>query len=113
MCELHTMCLLHSLPQATGDYIIFPRPQVISNKVATDGLIKVGARTALSFAFAFLMRAWKSGEDKEMCTEVLQEAISVLHDMPVALLFDMTTTSNVWADMVDRTIQFLFSVCLG
>ena len=86
---------------------------MISSKVATDGLIKIGARTALSFAFAFLMRAWRSGDDKDLCTEVLQEAISVLHDMPVALLFDTTATSNVWIDMVDRTVQFLLSVCLG
>ena len=92
---------------------LLSRAQVTSRKVATDGLIKIGARTALSFAFAFLMRAWKSGEDKSLCTEVLQEAISVLHDMPVAMLFDTTTASNVWIDMVDRTIQFLISVCSG
>ena len=37
---------------------------------ATSGLAKVGARAALSFAFAFLKRAWRSGEDSDLCTEV-------------------------------------------
>ena len=31
---------------------------------ATLGLARVGSRTALSFAFAFLRRAWRSGEDQ-------------------------------------------------
>ena len=39
---------------------------------ATLGLGKVGSRAALNFAFAFLRRAWRSGEDADLCTELLQ-----------------------------------------
>ena len=49
---------------------------------ATLGLARVGSRTALSFAFAFLRRAWRSGEDqvkmyikKTWCPAVLQSRI--------------------------------------
>ncbi|KAK0062235.1 E3 ubiquitin-protein ligase HERC2 [Biomphalaria pfeifferi] len=39
---------------------------------ATYGLARVGSRAALSFAFAFLRRAWRSGEDADLCGELLQ-----------------------------------------
>lgn len=39
---------------------------------ATLGLARVGSRAALNFAFAFLRRAWRSGEDADLCTELLQ-----------------------------------------
>ena len=42
---------------------------------ATVGLARVGSRAALSFAFAFLRRAWRSGEDADLCSELLQVAI--------------------------------------
>ena len=70
-------------------------------------------RAALSFAFAFLKRAWRSGEDSDLCTEVLQEAYEILHELPVALLFDSTSVSNVWLDVVDRSMLFLSDVCQG
>lgn len=38
----------------------------------TLGLARVGSRAALNFAFAFLRRAWRSGEDSDLCTELLQ-----------------------------------------
>lgn len=80
---------------------------------ATEGLAKVGVRAALSFAFAFLKRAWRSGEDSDLCTEVLQEAYEILHGLPVALLFDSTSVSSVWLDVVDRSMLFLSEVCRG
>ena len=42
------------------------------------GLARVGSRAALSFAFAFLRRAWRSGEDADLCSELLQESLDAL-----------------------------------
>ena len=81
--------------------------------MATEGLAKVGARAALSFAFAFLKRAWRSGEDSDLCTDVLEQALSILQELPVALLFDTSSLSGVWVDVVDRTMLFLGEVCQG
>ena len=81
--------------------------------MATEGLAKAGARAALSFAFAFLKRAWRSGEESDLCTEVLREALDVLQELPVALLFDTSCVSNVWVDVVDRSVRFLSEVCEG
>jgi E3 ubiquitin-protein ligase HERC2 len=39
---------------------------------AAQGLARLGSRTALSFAFAFLRRAWRSGEDSDLCSDLLQ-----------------------------------------
>ena len=39
---------------------------------AAQGLARLGSRTALSFAFAFLRRAWRSGEDADLCSDLLQ-----------------------------------------
>lgn len=70
----------------------------------------MGARAALSFAFAFLRRAWRSGEDSDLCTEVLGEALEILQGLSVALLFDATAISPVWLEVVDRTMRFLMDV---
>ena len=93
-------------------FFMFRHSESPSN-IATSGLAKVGARAALSFAFAFLKRAWRSGEDSDLCTEVLQEALGILQEMPVALLFDTEVVSGVWIDVVDRTMKFLTDVCRG
>ena len=80
---------------------------------ATDGLAKVGTRAALSFAFAFLKRSWRSGEDSDLCTEVLQQALDVLQELQIPSLFDGQDLSNVWLEVVDRCMEFLKSVCQG
>ena len=36
------------------------------------GLAKAGSRAALNFVFAFIRKAWRSGEDADLCTELLQ-----------------------------------------
>lgn len=78
-----------------------------------EGLARLGAKTALSFAFAFLRRAWRSGEDRDLCTEVLQQALDILHGLPVPSLFNSSDISNVWLDTVDQCMVFLKSVCCG
>ncbi len=78
--------------------------------MATAGLARVGARAALSFAFAFLRRAWRSGEDSDLCTEVLGEALEILQSLSVALLFDTKTMSPVWLEVVDKSMKFLMDI---
>ncbi|KAL8607282.1 hypothetical protein ACOMHN_047613 [Nucella lapillus] len=80
---------------------------------ATLGLARVGSRAALSFAFAFLRRAWRSGEDADLCSELLQESLDALQSLPEATLFDQAAVSPVWLEVVDRAAKFLHSVVAG
>ncbi|XP_024133920.1 E3 ubiquitin-protein ligase HERC2 isoform X1 [Oryzias melastigma] len=83
-----------------------PRPASKS----VEGLARVGSRAALSFAFAFLRRAWRSGDDADLCTELLQESLDALRALPEATLFDETTVSPVWLEVVERATKFLSDV---
>uniref|UniRef100_A0A8C9RA53 E3 ubiquitin-protein ligase HERC2 n=1 Tax=Scleropages formosus TaxID=113540 RepID=A0A8C9RA53_SCLFO len=74
-----------------------------------EGLARVGSRAALSFAFAFLRRAWRSGEDADLCSELLQESLDALRALPEASLFDEGTVSPVWLEVVERATKFLSS----
>ena len=52
---------------------------------AALGLAHVGTRAALSFAFAFLRRAWRNGDDLDLCTELLQvRRFSIYQTRPLA-----------------------------
>ena len=55
----------------------------------------MGSRAALSFAFAFLRRAWRSGEDQDLCSELLAEALEALQALPEASLFHTEAVSKV------------------
>ena len=79
----------------------------------TQGLARLGSRAALSFAFAFLRRAWRSGEDGDLCTDLLEETLDALRLLPPASLFDESTVSSVWLEVVERTSKFLRSVVQG
>nr|XP_032812660.1 E3 ubiquitin-protein ligase HERC2 isoform X4 [Petromyzon marinus] len=78
-----------------------------------EGLARVGSRAALSFAFAFLRRAWRSGEDADLCSELLQESLDALQALPEGTLFDETSVSAVWLEVVERATKFLRSVVTG
>ena len=92
---------------------MFPTSLSSASSAATEGLSRLGTRAALSFAFAFLRRSWRSGEDCDLCTEVLQQALEILQELPVPSLFDKQAISNVWLDAVDLCMTFLQSVCQG
>ncbi|XP_033111225.1 E3 ubiquitin-protein ligase HERC2-like [Anneissia japonica] len=87
-------------------------PKKIAEK-ATTSLARVGARTALSFAFAFLRRAWRSGEDSDLCSELLHDALEALQSLPEATLFDESSISSVWSEVVEKATDFLKSVVVG
>lgn len=78
---------------------------------ATLGLARVGIKAALNFSFAFLRKAWRSGEDMDLCSELLSEALESLQDLPDALLFDTSHVSSlfifcvfVWLDFINLNI---------
>lgn len=84
-----------------------------NSKKASVDLARIGARAALSFAFAFLRRAWRSGEDADLCRELLEEALEALQCLPEATLFDEESVSPVWLEVVERATKFLRSVVAG
>ncbi|XP_020805471.1 probable E3 ubiquitin-protein ligase HERC2 [Drosophila serrata] len=77
------------------------------------GLARVATRAALNFSFAFLRRAWRSGEDTEMCSELLSEALASLQELPEATLFEAAAVSPLWMEVMERSIKFLRLVALG
>ena len=80
---------------------------------ATEGLARLGSRAALSFAFAFLRRAWRSGEDGDLCTDLLEESLDALLTLPEASMFHAESLSPVWTEVVERTTRFLRAVVTG
>lgn len=79
----------------------------------TMGLARIGTSAALNFSFAFLRRAWRSGEDIELCSELLLEALVSIQELPEASLFDTSKISPIWLDLLERTLKFLRQVVLG
>ncbi len=81
---------------------------------ATRGLAKIGSRAALSFAFSFLRRAWRSGEDGDLCSDLLEETLDAVLTLPEASLFHAgETISGVWMEVVERATKFFRSVVIG
>ena len=68
-----------------------------------QGLARLGSRAALSFAFAFLRRAWRNGEDSDLCTDLLQETLDALTMLSPATLFDESSVSPVWLEVVGKS----------
>lgn len=85
----------------------------ISTVDPTVGLARVGSKAALNFAFAFLKRAWRLGEDTDLCSELLSESLDALRMLPVATLFDGEKVSSVWLEVVERSSKFLLQVVTG
>lgn len=79
----------------------------------TAGLARVGSKAALNFAFAFLRRAWRLGEDTDLCSELLNESLDALRILPVATLFEEKKLSPVWLEVVERSCKFLLQVVTG
>ncbi|XP_017138352.1 probable E3 ubiquitin-protein ligase HERC2 [Drosophila miranda] len=94
--------------------MVDPTSQVVEQPDhAALGLARVATRAALNFSFAFLRRAWRSGEDTEMCSELLSEALESLQELPEATLFESAEVSPLWMEVMERSIKFLRLVALG
>lgn len=100
--------------QSTEQQILTMQQQKANASIekATFGLARVGTRAALNFSFAFLRRAWRSGEDAELqlCSELLSEALEAMQSLPEASLFDSTQVSSLWLEVLERSIKFLRQV---
>ncbi|CAG7818352.1 unnamed protein product [Allacma fusca] len=81
--------------------------------ISTASLARVGTRAALNFAFAFLRRAWRSGEDTDICSDLLREALEALRAIPEASLFDESGVTTIWLEVVHKSEAFLQTVSLG
>lgn len=67
----------------------------------------------MNFSFAFLRRAWRSGEDTELCSELLMEALEALQSLPEASLFHSSQVSPLWLEVLERSLKFLRQVVIG
>lgn len=67
----------------------------------------------MNFSFAFLRRAWRSGEDTELCSELLLEALDALQGLPEASLFHSDQVSSLWLEVLERSLKFLRQVVIG
>ncbi|XP_048524463.1 E3 ubiquitin-protein ligase HERC2 [Dendroctonus ponderosae] len=76
-------------------------------------LARVGSRAALNFAFAFLRRAWRVGEDADLCTELLIESLEALRILPPCTLYDKNNVSPVWLEVMEKSSTFLRQVVEG
>jgi len=81
--------------------------------VARMGLAKIGSNAALSFAFAFLRRAWLSGADADLCSDLLDETLQSLRSLPDGGLYGAAKDESVWPDVVDRMAAFLRALVEG
>lgn len=99
-CRKKNIPEIKPVPTSKGFSVIDP----------TAGLARVGSRAALNFSFAFLKRAWRLGEDSDLCTELLQESLEALQMLPMGTLFDESCVSFVWLEVVERSAKFLRQV---
>lgn len=53
-----------------------------------------------------------TGEDCDLCSELLQETLITLQELPEALLFDESKVSPVWTDVLEKSTNFLQQVVL-
>lgn len=99
-------------------HYVFPqvyKPESGSNSNSKDGslgLARVGTRAALNFSFAFLKRAWRSGEDAELCSEILLDTLEALQLLPEASLFNANDISPLWVEVLENSIKFLRKVVI-
>jgi len=54
-----------------------------------------------------------SGEDGDLCSEMLREPLEALRLVPEASLFDQSSVSPIWLEVVETSSNFLRDVVLG
>lgn len=84
------------------------------------GLARVGARAALRLALSLVRRAWRCGEDADVCTALLRDALDAVRALPDAALFagadaavSVPRSQKIWAEVVDSAAKFLHQVVTG
>lgn len=59
-----------------------------------------------------MKRAWRSGEDAELCSELLLDALEALQLLPEASLFNAVDISSLWLEVLENSIKFLRNVVI-
>ncbi|KAG6461484.1 hypothetical protein O3G_MSEX012658 [Manduca sexta] len=85
------------------------------------GLARVGARAALRLALSLVRRAWRCGEDADVCSALLKDALDAVRALPDAALFagaggvaaQAPRSQKIWAEVVDSAAKFLHQVVAG
>ncbi|KAL4709830.1 hypothetical protein ACJJTC_001284, partial [Scirpophaga incertulas] len=84
------------------------------------GLARVGARAALRLALSLVRRAWRCGEDADVCSALLRDALDAVRALPDAALFagagaaqQAPRSQKIWAEVVDSAAKFLHQVVVG
>ena len=86
---------------------------LVAEESVSQRLARVGSGAVISFMFSFLRRAWRLGEDTDMCSDLLQESLSTMLTLRVPSLFDESGVSAIWVEVVDKGSKFLRKVITG
>lgn len=84
--------------------MLLSTPHIIAT--GTD-FVQSGLNMLLKYTFKFIEKTWESGQNMDLCSEMLHEAFAMFQNMPKALLFDDTEDSKDLVAMVQKTILFL------
>lgn len=67
----------------------------------------------MSYSEIDLLMGFCVGEDTDLCGELLLESLEALQLLSPATLFDDTSVSPVWMEIVERSSKFLRQVVMG
>ncbi|XP_030756884.1 E3 ubiquitin-protein ligase HERC2 [Sitophilus oryzae] len=113
----HNLKILNDVPDNKSSSISIQQTVARNCKIPNIdpavSLARVGSRAALNFSFAFLRRAWRLGEDIDLCSELLNESLEALKVLPVCTLYNQKDISPVWLEVVERSSKFLREVVEG
>lgn len=87
-------------------------------------LARVGARAALRLALSLVRRAWRCGEEADVCSALLRDALDAVRGLPEAALYagsgqlnsiaqQAPRSQKIWAEVVDSAAKFLHQVVAG
>jgi len=74
---------------------------------------KIGTQTALNFSFGFLVSTWRSGNNSDLCTQMLKDSLEALQCIPEDYLLDESNVPTFWIETLERSSKFLFQVVNG
>lgn len=74
---------------------------------------KIGTQTALNFSFGFLVSTWRSGNNSDLCTQMLKDSLEALQCIPEYYLLDESNVPTFWVETLERSSKFLFQVVNG
>lgn len=74
---------------------------------------KIGTQTVLNFSFGFLVSTWRSGNNSDLCTQMLKDSLEALQCVPNDFLVNISNLPIFWLETLERSSKFLFQVVIG